>query len=155
MSMVRTLCCFVALAIFPTLALAQAAPPEASDPRYQFHQVEGGSLRLDLRTGQVSLCSPQAAGWTCLTAADDRAALDQEIARLQNENVALKKALLERGLPLPGGVTTEPPMARGGEDGAKSPGNGDLDRMFSAVERVWRRLVEMISNMQKDFMKKT
>lgn len=153
--MVRTFCCLVALAFAPSVALAQAAPPETDDPRYQFHRAEDGYLRLDLRTGQVSLCSRHSAGWACLTVPDDRAAFDQEIARLQNENVAMKRALLERGLALPGGVTSAPPVVRDGEGGAKPLPNGDLDRMMAAVERAWRRLVEMISNMHKDLMKKT
>jgi hypothetical protein len=64
--------------------------------------------------------------------------------------VALKKALLERGLPLPGGVTADRPMARGDQDGAKSPGHAEFDRMVAAMERVWRRLVEMLAAVQKD-----
>jgi len=81
--------------------------------------------------------------------------LDGEIARLQDENVALKKALLDRGLPLPGGVTSVPPAARNGEGDLKLPRHADVDRMMAVVERVWRRLVEMIANLQKDIMKKT
>ena len=168
--MVRILFCLAALALPSFSALAQvtpdqaapaqvtqgqvaptqAGPNDADDARHQFHRVPDGYLRLDLRTGQVSLCSRQSAGWACLTVPDDRAAFDQEIARLQNENVALKKALLERGLPLPGGVTSDRPTARGGEGGLKPPGNAEFDRMIAAVERVWRRLVEMLANMQKD-----
>ena len=154
-NMVRSLFCLAALLLLASPAPAQTGPAELGDARYQFHRVEDGYLRLDVRTGQVSLCSQRSAGWACLTVADDRAALDQEIARLQNENVALKKALLERGLPLPGGVAVDRPAARDGEDGARPRGNADIDRMISTIEKVWRRLVEMIANLHKDMMKKT
>src|SRR5262245_35022293 len=94
-----------AAALSAPAALAQG-PDE--DKRYQFNQVADGYLRLDLKTGQVSLCNRRDIGWSCVAVADDRAAFDSEIARLQGENGALKKALLDRGLPLPGGVRPDP-----------------------------------------------
>jgi hypothetical protein len=133
-------------------ALAQAAPPEADDNHFQFHKVEDGFVRLDLRTGQVSLCSRRTVGWACQAAPDERSALEAEIARLQGENVGLKKALLDKDLPLPGGV--KPPPARGDSE-LRKPGHADLDRMVTAVEKAWRRLVEMMEALQKDMMKKT
>jgi hypothetical protein len=97
----------------------------------------------------VSLCSRRSVGWACQAVPDDRAAYDGEIARLQGENAALKKAVLDRGLPLPGGVTPDAPAARGDRD-LKLPSHADVDRMVSAVEKVWRRLVEMLMSLQKD-----
>jgi len=143
----------VVAALIAPAALAQTA--ETEDSRYQFNRVEDGYLRLDLKTGQVSLCSRRAIGWSCLAVPDDRAALDGEIARLQGEIGALKKAMLDRGLPLPGGVTSDTPVARGGDTNLKLPNNADIDRMMTAVEKVWRRLVEMLISLQKDIMKKT
>lgn len=134
--------------------LASAQTPETEDNRYQFNRVEDGYLRLDLKNGQVSLCSRHAAGWACAMVADDRTAFDGEIARLQGENAALKKAMLDRGLPLPGGATSNVPAARGDRD-LKLPTDADVDRMMSAIERVWRRLVEMLIGLQKDLMNKT
>jgi hypothetical protein len=128
---------------------ARAQAPEAEDNRYQFNRVEDGYLRLDLKNGQVSLCSRRTVGWACQAVPDDRAAYDGEIARLQGENAALKKAMLDRGLSLPGGVTPDVPAARGDGD-LKLPNHADVDRMLSAVERVWRRLVEMMMSLQKD-----
>jgi hypothetical protein len=77
------------------------------------------------------------------------------LPRLQNENAALKKSLLDRGLPLPGAATSVPPVTGNGDSDLKPPRNPDIDRMVAAVERVWRRLVEMFANLQKDFLKKT
>ena len=143
-----------ALAIAGALAapLACAQAPETEDNRYQFNRVEDGYLRLDLKTGQVSLCSRRPVGWACATVADDRAAFDGEIARLQGENAALKKAMLDRGLALPGGVTPDVPAVRGDRD-LKLPSHAEVDRMMSAVEKVWRRLVEMLVGLQKDLPK--
>jgi hypothetical protein len=143
----------LAAAVIAPMAVAQTG--ETDDSRYQFNRVEDGYLRLDLKSGQVSLCSRRAVGWACLAVPDDRAALDGEIARLQGENAALKKAMLDRGLPLPGGVLSDAPVARGGDTNLKLPNNADIDRMMTAVEKVWRRLVEMLISLQKDIMKKT
>jgi hypothetical protein len=140
-------------ALIAPAAHAQGAAGE--DSRYQLNRVDDGYLRLDLKSGQVSLCDRREVGWACRAVPDDRAALDGEIARLQDENAALKKSLLDRGLPLPGAATSVPPVARNGDSDLKLPSHADLDRMMAVVEKVWRRLVEMIANWQKDIMKKT
>jgi hypothetical protein len=137
---------------------AHAQSPDTDDNRYQLNRVDDGYLRLDLKSGQLSLCNRREVGWACRAVPDERAALDGEIARLQNENAALKKSLLDRGLPLPGAATTVPPVADNGDSGGsdlKVPRHADIDRMMAAVERAWRRLIEMFANLQKDLMKKT
>jgi len=134
---------------------AHAQGPDTDDNRYQLNRVDDGYLRLDLKSGQLSLCNRREVGWACRTVPDERTALDGEIARLQNENAALKKSLLDRGLPLPSAATPVPPAAHNDDGDLKPPRQADIDRVMAAVERVWRRLVEMFANLQKDFMKKT
>jgi hypothetical protein len=136
-------------------AAAHAQSPDTDDNRYQLNRVDDGYLRLDLKSGQLSLCNRREVGWACRAVPDERTALDGEIARLQNENAALKKSLLDRGLPLPGAVTSAPPVADNGDRDLKPPRQADIDRMMAAVERVWRRLIEMFANLQKDLMKRT
>ncbi len=144
---------------------AQSQAQDSEDGRYSFHRVEDGFLRLDTRTGQVSLCGRKTVGWGCEMVPDERTALENEIARLQNDNVALKKDMLARGLPLPGAVREEPkseskieqkpdaPTARRTEPDIRLPDAADLERMRVFFDRFWRRLVEMITNLQKDMQK--
>ena len=138
------------------LARAQSpaldAPPESDDPRFSYHRSDDGFVRLDRRTGQVSHCARRTTGWSCLAVPDDRAAFEAEIGRLQSENAALKQALLDRGLPLPGGVTPGAPSARAPQD-EKPSGEAEVDRVMSLVERVWRRLIEMMANLERDLNK--
>ena len=139
----------------PTLAQeAPAAAPGADDGRYMFNRVQDGFLRLDSRTGQVSLCTRQSAGWTCRAAPDERAAFESEIGRLQSENGALKKELVARGLPLPNGMNAVPPASKGGLD-LKPPNDSEIDRVMTYMEKIWRRLVEMMQNLQRDLQKKS
>src|SRR6516164_2718877 len=109
---------------------AQSTPVESDDSRYTFNQADEGYLRLDGRTGQVSVCTRRAVGWACQVVADERTALEAEIARLQAENVALKKELLSRNLALPGTVKPGEPTPKDDglpRKGVAPPGGHDSD----------------------------
>jgi len=64
-----------------TAAAAQAPSPDTEDNRYQLNRVDDGYLRLDLKSGQVSLCTRREVGWACRAVPDERAALDGERSR--------------------------------------------------------------------------
>jgi hypothetical protein len=135
---------------FAVPVLAEDAPPGSGEGRYSFNKVADGFVRLDTQTGEVSLCSQHSVGWACAAAPEDRAVLENEIARLRTENAALKKDILSRGLSLPPGTMPEPPSAsEGGERLPQWHGNSDLDRMMAFVGRIWQRLVEAIARAQK------
>lgn len=136
-------------------APASDAPPPNTDPnRFTFYRTDDGYVRLDLRSGEVSYCRRAKASWECVATADERAAYDAEISRLQAENVALKKALLEHGLGLPKGLSappvspSAPKSAQNPVPEAKLPSDAEIDRIMSIFERIWRRLVEMMQNLQ-------
>src|SRR5687767_11461402 len=93
-------------------AAAQPSEPDGGDGRFTFHRADGGYLRLDGRTGQVSMCHRRPSGWQCQALPDERSALETEIMRLQRDNGALKKELLTRNIPLPNGMRPDPPAAK-------------------------------------------
>ncbi len=64
---------------------AEEAPPPNPQGRYSFNRVDDGFLRLDTVTGQVASCSRHSAGWVCQAVPEERAALEKEIARLQDQ----------------------------------------------------------------------
>jgi hypothetical protein len=162
----------------------QTQPPEIGDPRFAFHRIDNGFLRLDLRTGAVASCSQHPAGWACVLAPEERAAFDSEIARLQRENALLKNALLERGITLPNAPKADappppasappaaelvprppqsvPPVAsapsvsppKSAESDRAAREDAELERIMTMMEKVWRRLVEMMVNIQRDMQKK-
>ena len=141
----RTLSLLVlALLAFAPSARAQTTP-DSENGRYSFSGVPG-MLRLDTRTGAISLCAKQATGWACNAVPDERQALESEIARLQRENGALKKDMLARGLPLPGGVASAPSATQQRELNLKVPlpSDAEIDRVMSAFEKMWRRIVDMM-----------
>jgi hypothetical protein len=128
-------------------AQAQSAP-ENENGRYSFSQVSDGMLRLDTRTGQVSLCAKKDAGWACNAVPDERSALENEIARLQRENGAMKKDMLARGLPLPSGVAGSAPSPADQQRELNLkvplPSDAEIDRVMSTFEKMWRRLVDIM-----------
>ena len=134
----------IACATFAPAVHAQPAP-ESENGRYTFSAVPEGMLRLDTRTGAVSICVKKDASWACTSVPDERQALESEIARLQRENGALRKDMLARGLPLPGGVASAPSTTQR-ELNLKVPlpSDAEIDRVMSAFEKMWRRLVDMM-----------
>lgn len=139
----------------PIAAVAQEPPKDAVPPgngRFSFAPTEGGYLRLDSTTGQVSFCSQRTAGWACQLVPDDRAALDAEIARLQDEISKLKAETARAAPPRPQAELT--PRAGNGDSALRFPTREEMERARAAVERAWRRMVEMIYDFQKDVTKK-
>ena len=120
--------------------------------RLCFAPAEGGYLRLDNTTGQVSFCSERSAGWACQLAPDDRAALDSEIARLQGEIDRLKTASTNAEPPRPQAELT--PRAGKDDGGLRFPTREEMERARAAVERAWRHFVDMVYDFQKDVTKK-
>jgi len=150
----------------PPAAPPAAAPsPGSDDSRYTFHRVQDNFVRLDGRTGDVSVCGREALGWTCRAVPDERAALESAIGRLQGDNAALKRELLARGLQLPSGMKADPPAvadankapAKPADPGLspKLPSDAELDRVMGFIEKVWRRLVELMVDFQRDMQRKS
>ncbi len=144
---------------------------DTANPRFAYHKIDDGYLRLDLRSGEVATCRPHPGGWTCTLAAEERTALESEIARLQRDNALLKNALLEHGLPLPApgsdtasapaGSTAVPPVAEATppRPPAPIPPQADarepqVERVIASMERLWRRLVELVATIQHDLQGK-
>jgi hypothetical protein len=144
----------VATLVLTMPAFADNTAPDSKGGRYTFNKVDDGFMRLDTQTGEVALCNRRTVGWACLMAPEDRAALENEIARLRGENGALKKDLLSHGLPLPPGATPEVSGAHNDALTLRLPGNADVDRAVAYVGRMWHRLVEAIANAGKQVLNK-
>jgi hypothetical protein len=143
-------------------AAAGQAMPDTDNGRYALSTTPDGVLRLDTRTGAVSTCSNNGAGWACYAVPDERAALDTEIGRLQSDNEKLKAELAARAPTVAGKIEepmpksdslkkSEPKIAEGERKiEIPLPSDRDMDRMMSFLERAWRRLIEMANRVQKD-----
>jgi hypothetical protein len=138
MTRFRFLFLFALACAWAPVALAQTpapkAAPENENGRYSMSPVADGVLRLDTRTGQVSLCRQKSDSWTCEAVADDRAAYEKEIAGLQAKVASLEAELGHR----PGGSDL------------KLPSDADVDRVMKFFETVFRRFIGIIDGLQRE-----
>ena len=105
-------------------AAAQQPPRPAADTalRYQLERTDHGFIRLDRQTGAVSACREETTGLTCRLAADERAAWEQEIDRLDKRIAALERKI---------GART-------------APTETEIEQSLSIMERFLRRFMDMI-----------
>lgn len=148
------------MAVSGGLVAAQSAP-DSENGRYSMTAIPEGVLRLDTRTGTVSICSKNASGWACYAVPDERAAFDAEIGRLQAEVEKLKAQLaagptvsgkIDEALPKSDPLQkAEPKVAQGDRTiEIPLPSDQDVDRVMSFLEKAWRRLIDMANRVQKD-----
>lgn len=156
-------------------------PPGAGDPGFAFYRSDDSYLRLDLHTGEVVACARKADDWLCSPVPDERAALGSEITRLRRENALLKNALLAGGVALPAGLAqagppssvptaaesapvapraaaappspAQPAPATESERAARE--DAEIERVMTVMEKVWRRLVNMMINIQREMQKRS
>ena len=133
-------------------AVAQNQVPSKAGDRFTFQVTDQGVLRFDSRTGEVSQCTVGASGAICRAAPDERATFESEIARLEAENAALKKALADNGAavsrppvppaPIPNVADNAP-----GPD-SKTPPESPHGRIRTTFDTAWRNLVALMSRMK-------
>jgi len=149
-----------AMATSGGLVVAQSAP-DSENGRYSMTPIPEGVLRLDTRTGTVSTCSKNGAGWACYAVPDERTALDAEIGRLQAEVEKLKGQIaagptvsgkIDEALPKSDPLKKADPKVAEGDRKIEIPlpSDQDLDRVMSFLEKAWRRLIDMANRVQKD-----
>jgi len=117
----------------PAQTPAPKAAPESENGRFSMSPVSDGVLRLDTRTGQVSLCRQKSDGWICESTADDRAAYEKEIARLQEKVAGL-----------------EAELGRRPDVDLKLPSDAEIDRVMKFFESVFRRFIGMMEGLQRE-----
>jgi hypothetical protein len=123
-----TVLTFAFLALCTPFAMAQ----EAATDRYTLEKSESGFVRLDRQTGAVTLCTEAEGTLTCRMAADERAAYDEDLARLQKRVEALEKQI-------GGGMA-----ARSGE----LPSDAEIDRSIGIMERFMRAFFGLVQEFQ-------
>ncbi|MGX1197465.1 hypothetical protein [Parvibaculum sp. MBR-TMA-1.3b-4.2] len=105
-------------------APALAAEPESA-PRYEMERVDGGFLRLDRQTGEMSHCREIQGAWVCQLVPDERKAYEKRLGELENKNADLRKRLNDKGAE------------------AELPSEEELDKAFSFFGSFMDRFAEL------------
>jgi hypothetical protein len=109
-------------------ALAATAGAAAQDERYAIERSEDGYVRMDTRTGQMSICSEQSGQLVCRLAVDDREALQDDLEALQARLTAVENRL----------------SALEGVPAAGLPSEDEFEQSLSYMERFFRRFMGLV-----------
>lgn len=121
---------------FAVLLLAAGIPvavaQETNTDRYTLEKSESGFVRLDRQTGAVTLCTEADGTLTCRMAADEQAAYDEDLARLEKRVEALEKQIADGT------------AAGSGE----LPSDAEIDRSIGIMERFMRAFFGLVQEFQ-------
>jgi len=108
---------------------ALSAEPDAA--RFQLERSGDHFIRLDRRTGAMSICQDQGGNLVCRMAADERAAYDDELDRLSDRVTKLEKTVAS-------------------SDGSKLPSDADVDRTLGIMQKFMRGFMGMAKEFQNE-----
>jgi hypothetical protein len=118
-------------------SIAVRQEPAKPSGRYVMKQTQNGFLRLDSQTGAVSLCTVKDNKLTCQSSADERAALEAEIARLARKNAELEKKLADAS------KSTAQRLRE------VLPSDKEMDKALSFAEKFMRRMMRIMREEDK------
>ena len=106
--------------------------------RYRLEKTDTGYVRMNTATGEMSLCEERSGQLVCKIAADERAAFQDEVDRLQ----ASMKAMDERVTKLENSLSARLE--------SKLPSEEDFDKTMTYMERMLRGFMGIVKEMDKD-----
>lgn len=122
------------LAAIAAVFVAMAVPAAAQQGgRYTMERAEGGYVRLDTRTGEMSFCEARQDQLVCEMAADERRAFEEELDRLSDRVAALEAAIGER------------------RSAGELPSEEEFDRTMGMMEKFIRRFFAIVEDLNRDF----
>lgn len=125
--MQRPLLFALALTALPAAALSQSSEGGAPD-RFVLEKAGDGFVRLDRQSGAMTYCTLADGNLACRMAADERAAFEDELDRLEKRVAALEQA---------GGARQ--PM----------PSDAEVDRSISIMERFMRSFMGLVDEFRQ------
>ena len=128
--------------LVPAIALAgiaSVAGAEEAD-RYRLEKTDSGYVRMDTATGEMSICEERSGQLVCKLAADERAAFQDDIDRLQTklDDVEGRVAKLEARPSIPETLL---------------PTDEQFDKGIDIMERFFRSFMGIVKDLDKDVAK--
>lgn len=136
---------FVLVASALLSAPSQAAEEPASG-RYTMETTDEGIVRLDTKTGAMSLCRREGGRWSCESMEDGQRVLMRENDRLEAENRNLRAQIedMEETLGLGDGQTgpSKPQTF-------KLPSEQEVDKAFDYLEAMLKKLKDRMERLEE------
>lgn len=119
-------------------ALVAAAPASAQDAeRYRMERTEDGFVRMDLATGQMSVCRERGVELVCRAAVDEREAYHREIGDLETRLERLEERVAELERP-------------GSQPQSSVPSEQDFEQTLNHMERFFRRFLGLVREFDEE-----
>lgn len=120
------------------MSLAVIGNGQAQDSgRYTMEKTAQGYVRLDNRTGEMSICTEQSGQLVCKLAAEERRAFEDELASLSER---VKK--LEDTVAANGGVAAAPRETL--------PSDEEFEKTMGYMEQFFRRFMGIVKDFQNE-----
>ncbi len=126
----------VAPAVF--VSFAAVAAQAADTERYRLEKSEGGYVRMDTQTGEMSICEERTGQLVCKLAADERRAYQDQADRLQSE----LKALEDRVAAIEKSPLINPKSVL--------PTDEEFEKTMGYMERFMRRFMGIAKDLDQD-----
>jgi hypothetical protein len=114
--------------------------------RFVMRQTENGVLRLDTKTGAISICTNSNNSWSCTQVDDDSAALNTRLRELKAENRKLRDELSKLRAEFDESITGAAPSPRRDRD--VLPSDEELDKAFSFLERMLKKFKDLVEGLE-------
>lgn len=138
------------LAIVAAVGLSGAMPAKSADTqagRYVLKETPDGFLRLDTRSGDVSMCSKAEGKWGCRSMDEDGGDVRDRIVELERENSRLKDKIAKLD---EGGVGPTTQRRK-----FELPSDEEIDKAMTFVDKMLRRFKDALDNLKNDEEKGT
>jgi len=133
-----------------------ATRAQGAADRFLVTPIEGGIMRVDRQTGEVTVCREVQGKWNCSLVPDDRMALEREIDDLERDNYRLRRSDNRRrdGLRDHRAEQREADRRRKkayddmeDDGGFMSP--EEVDKAMNSVERMMNRFIETARQLRR------
>lgn len=104
--------------------------------RFTLEKTADGYVRMDKTTGEMSICTQQADQLVCRIAADDRVAMEDEIARLDGRVTKLEEAMKAGGAAATSNSTL--------------PTDEEFEKSMTLMEKFFRRFMGVVKDLNED-----
>ncbi|QPC86754.1 hypothetical protein GA830_08405 [Mesorhizobium sp. NBSH29] len=120
-----------------TACLMLGAAQAQEVDRYTMEKSATGFVRMDRKTGAMSICEERAGQLVCKVAADERTALNDEIERLLDRLTALETRVAAMEKTAPDAL----------------PSEESFEKSLSYMEKFFRRFMGIVKDLDQDWRK--
>jgi hypothetical protein len=126
----------LSFAILPLLFLSGSAFAEDA-ARFTLEKTADGYVRMDKTTGEMSICTQQSDQLVCRIAADDRVAMEDDIARLDARLTKVEEKLATSS-------------GSGALSNSTLPTDEEFEKSMTLMEKFFRRFMGVVKDLNED-----